>query len=291
MKKTTKILTILAIFALFAQFMPVFAANENPAPFQSTEDKIVNLFNKARTEMGMDELEQNENLTKAARIKAEEMAKKQSTAPEFPEGIKKFLKNNSAEAQTHNYYSSIGKKTATEVINGWKKNVNFDRDAWAKEKATQIGVGAAKASDGTMYYICIVIKPFGDAEKTALENEVIKLVNAERKKQGLPTLTKNDDLMSVARMKANDMSENGYCDHKSPKYGSPENMVNKYTKDIIYSGEVVAAGQQTAKEVFTAWKESTAHNAIIMKKSANIVGIGVSMNDKGHLVWSLIVAK
>lgn len=291
MRKATKFLAIIILIAIISNLMPVFAADEKSTTFQSMENDIIKLFNKAREKMEMGVLEQNETLTGLARIKAEEMAKKRLDAPDFPDGIKQYLKDNLAESKAQNYYCTTGKKTAAEVVETWKKYVNFDRDTWAKEKTTFIGVGAAKGTDGKMYYVCIVTRPFGNKEKTDLEDEVIRLINEERKKQGLTILTKNDDLMKTAGMKAQDMADNGYCAHESPTYGKPGDMVKKYVPNVKYCGENIAAGQPTPGDVFMSWKDSPAHKAIMLKKTANCVGIGVSLNSKGNLIWSLILAK
>jgi uncharacterized protein YkwD len=286
-KLTAAIILLAAILASF----PVSASAESTAPYKDTEDEILRLYNKARAGAGMTALEQDSVLTELARVKAAEMAEKRLDAPEFPDGIKKYLKNNSAEATAHTYCSAVGKKKPAEVVEVWKTHINFDRDTWAKEKTTHIGVGAAKAADGKMYYVFIATKPFGEDEKTALIDEVIRLVNAERKKAGLTALAKNDDLMKVAGMKSDDMSEHGYCAHESPTYGSPKAMVNKYAKSLSYSGEIIAAGQQTAKDVFTAWRDSSAHYAIMLKKTADSVGIGVSIDSKGNYIWSMFLAR
>ena len=105
----------------------------------------------------------------------------------------------------------------------------------------------------------------------------------------MKALTKNDDLMKTARMKAKDMVDNNYCAHKSPTYGSPSQMVKKYAKGVAYGGENIASGQKTAETAVTAWKNSDTHRAIMLKKNINCVGIGVAANSKGVLVWSLIV--
>ena len=261
------------------------------APFKETENEIVKLFNEARVSGGMSALTQNETLTKLARMKAEEMAENKSDKLEFSDGIKKFLKNNNAESKAQCYYVTNGKKSDSEVVDGWKKHVNFNHDLWAVDKMTQIGVGAAKAENGDIYYVCINVNPFGEEEKTALENEVIRLVNVEREKAGLSPVTQNNDLMKVARMKADDMSEKGYCDHESPTYGSPQNMVEKHTTEIKYLGENITAGQSTAADAVTAWLISPAHKNILLKDTANIVGIGVALNEKGDFMWSLIMGK
>jgi uncharacterized protein YkwD len=286
MKKITKIIIIAVIFAILAQITPVSAGDA--AKLKSTEDEIVRLFNKAREKAGMDALEQDEKLTELARKKAEEMAENRLEAPDFPEGIRKFLKDNYAETRAQNCYSAINSKTPEEIVAIWAKHANFDRDTWAKEKMTHIGAGAAKGADGKIYYACIVTRTFGDKEKTALEDEVIKLINAEREKQGLKLLKRNDALAETARMKAEDMADNDYYDHKSPTYGSPSKMVKDYAKDVAYGGENIASGQKTANEVFKDWQNSPAHNALMMNKSVNCIGIGVAVDKTGNLVWSLL---
>jgi uncharacterized protein YkwD len=281
MKKLIKIIAITILAAMLFTVIPVYAADGT----KTMEDEIIRLFNNARVSAGMNALEQDGKLTELAQMKAKEMAAKLLEMPEFPKGIKQFMKDNGAESKVQNYYFASGKKTTGEIVELWKKQIGFDRDTWAREKTTHIGIGIAKGADGKIYYVCIVNKPFGDKEKTALEDEVIRLLNAERKKQGLTLLAKNDDLTAAARMKAQDMADNNYCAHQSPTYGSPASMVKKYVKSVIYGGENVASGQSTAKEVFTDWKNSPSHKAIMFKKSADCAGIGVALDSKGNLVW------
>ena len=261
------------------------------AQFKETEDELVKLFNKARINEKMYALEQNETLTKLARMKASEMAENHLDKLEFPSGVKKFLMDNSVNAFSHVYYFSIGKKTPAEVADEWRKLSYFDNDIYAVNKTTQIGIGAAKAADGTVYWVCITIKPFGDNEKTVIENEFIKLLNGERVKQGLNPIARNDDLMKLARMKAKDMVDKDYCTHYSPTYGYPGDMVRKYTDNITFMGENIVAGTQTADAAFTALMKSTDHKAIMMEKDSNIIGVGVAMDAAGNFRWSMITAK
>lgn len=288
MKNIVKITAIVILLALV--FSAVTVSAENTAPFKSVEDEIVKLFNKARINEGMGELTQDDNLTKLARAKAAEMADNHLDKPEFPDGIKKFLKTNGAEAKSTPYFYASGKKTPAEIVDDWTKHINFKRDTRTADKTTQIGVGVAKAADGTMYVVCLTVQPFGDSAKTMLEDEVIRLINEERVKRRLAPVVKNDDLSGVTRTKATDMADNEYCVHTSPTYGSPGDMVRKYTENITFIGENLAAGQQTAQDVFTAWMDSPGHKAILLSKSANCIGVGVDIDSKNNLVWSLMMA-
>jgi len=76
----------------------------------------------------------------------------------------------------------------------------------------------------------------------ALENEVIRLTNLERRKRGLAELKANWELSRCARYKSQDMVNKNYFAHQSPTYGSPFDMIQSFgirmAKDwIISKGE------------------------------------------------------
>jgi len=119
------------------------------------------------------------------------------------------------------------------------------------------------------------------------EDEVIRLVNEERVKNGLPVLAANGDLAKIARMKAEDMIDNGYFSHLSPTYGSPEDMLNQYAPKVLFSGECIAGGK-TPDYVFTAWMDSPPHKNILLKESADCIGVGMATDGK-ICRWVLIV--
>jgi len=127
------------------------------------------------------------------------------------------------------------------------------------------------------------------AKFRANENEVIRLVNEERVKNGLPVLAANSDLAKIARMKAQDMINNGYFSHSSPIYGSPEDMLKQYAPKVLFAGECIAGGN-TPDYVFTAWMDSPPHKNILLKKSADCIGVGMATDGK-ICRWVLIVGK
>ena len=56
---------------------------------------------------------------------------------------------------------------------------------------------------------------------SAMEQEVVALVDAERAKYGLAALTLSTELSDGARLKSQDMAEQNYFSHTSPTSGSP----------------------------------------------------------------------
>lgn len=104
--------------------------------------------------------------------------------------------------------------------------------------------------------------------------EVIKLTNNERAKQGLPALQADASLANVAQVKAEDMAKNNYFSHTSPTYGSPFDMMRDFGVSYKTAGENIAQGQRSPQEVVQAWMNSEGHRANIMNKNFTHIGIG-----------------
>ena len=109
-----------------------------------------------------------------------------------------------------------------------------------------------------------------------MEEEVIRLVNEERAKYGLQPLEISEKLMETSREKAEDMSDNKYFSHISPKYGKATNILNSKGINFGWFGENIAKGQTTANEVIEAWMNSQGHKENILSSNAKYIGVGVS---------------
>ncbi|MBO5338233.1 MAG: SafA/ExsA family spore coat assembly protein [Clostridia bacterium] len=116
--------------------------------------------------------------------------------------------------------------------------------------------------------------PVMDSTVQAYENEVVRLVNIERDKQGLKPLVSDWQLSRVARYKSQDMQDNGYFSHNSPTYGSPFDMMKSFGISYRTAGENIARGQRTPKEVVNAWMNSSGHRANILNSSFTKIGVG-----------------
>jgi len=118
------------------------------------------------------------------------------------------------------------------------------------------------------------------------EDEVIRLVNAERTSRGLPALTKNWQLSRVARYKSQDMILKGYFSHNSPTYGSPFDMMESFGLKFSSAAENIAYGQRTPAEVVKAWMNSPGHRANILSNSYTQTGVGAAKKADGTLYWT-----
>lgn len=121
---------------------------------------------------------------------------------------------------------------------------------------------------------------------SALESEVINLVNVERRKNGQPTLSPNNELSNVARIKSQDFINNNYFSHNSPTYGTPFNMLRTFGVPFTAAAENVANGQRTASEVMNSWMNSSGHRSNILSPAYNQIGVGVARDSNGRLYWT-----
>ncbi|MFT8315497.1 MAG: CAP domain-containing protein [Clostridium sp.] len=120
---------------------------------------------------------------------------------------------------------------------------------------------------------------------SAEANEVIRLVNVERSKNGLAPLKANAELSKVAATKAQDMIDKNYFSHTSPTYGSPFDMMKKFGINYTAAGENIAYGQKTPADVMNSWMNSPGHRANILNSNFTEIGVGVAKDKNGTPYW------
>ncbi len=151
---------------------------------------------------------------------------------------------------------------------------------WRIAVKYQVGLSELKdanphiANPALIYPGQVLIIPTADTAVTDYEQEVIRLVNAERAKKGLSPLTYDWELARVARYKSQDMKQNGYFSHESPVYGSPFQMMKSFGIRYRTAGENIARGQASPQAVVTAWMNSSGHRANILNAAYTHIGVG-----------------
>ena len=113
-----------------------------------------------------------------------------------------------------------------------------------------------------------------DSNVSEMERQVVELVNKERAAYGLAPLTLNTELCNGARLKSQDMLDNGYFSHYSPTYGSPFEMMDSLGIETWGAAENIARGQKTAEEVMNSWMNSPGHRANILSEEYVKIGVG-----------------
>lgn len=123
------------------------------------------------------------------------------------------------------------------------------------------------------------------------ENEkiVFDLLNKARTSAGLSKLSADATLFKVARLKAQDMVKNDYFSHTSPTYGSPFEMMKKYSVSYKVAGENIA-GNPNLQDAVTAWLNSSTHKQNILSNSYNYIGIGIEKSDTyGYVISTMFI--
>lgn len=109
---------------------------------------------------------------------------------------------------------------------------------------------------------------------TAMEQQMVSLVNQERTNQGLKPLLVDMKLVKVARMKSQDMIDNNYFAHQSPRYGSPFDLMRAQGITYHYAGENLA-GAASVPQAHNNLMNSSGHRANILNANYTSIGIGI----------------
>lgn len=118
-----------------------------------------------------------------------------------------------------------------------------------------------------------------------LEQQMLQLVNAERKKKGLKPLVADEQLRNVARAHSSDMLKRGYFSHMTPEGKDPFYRMKKAGVTYKKAGENLAYASTLAK-AHRGLMNSPSHRAAILNKSFGRVGIGIVDGGKSGLMVS-----
>ena len=106
--------------------------------------------------------------------------------------------------------------------------------------------------------------------------QVVSLVNIERAKVGLPTLTMSEDLNKAAQIRAKETVQS--FSHTRPNGSSFSSVLKENGISYRGAGENIAWGQRTPEAVVKAWMNSEGHRANILNKNFTAIGVGYYLN-------------
>ena len=126
---------------------------------------------------------------------------------------------------------------------------------WRIAVKYEVGLSEIKAANPNIknpdliYPGQVLTVPTVNEKADSFEREVVRLVNIERRKNGLSELEYNWQLCRVARYKSEDMRDKGYFSHTSPTYGSPFQMIKNFGISYRTAGENIARGRQVPRQL------------------------------------------
>ncbi|MEO8579174.1 MAG: CAP domain-containing protein [Gemmatimonadales bacterium] len=133
----------------------------------------------------------------------------------------------------------------------------------------------------------------GTAVLGATETRIFRLINAERKRQGLPALAYSSRLDRMARIQSQNMAYFHKMAHTLPGASLPT-----LGSRAMYAGypfgrltENVAESYPSAESVVQAWMNSSGHRHNILDADVVETGIAISRSDAGGIYYCQVFGK
>lgn len=122
-------------------------------------------------------------------------------------------------------------------------------------------------------------------EFSSWTDDVVHYVNIERAKIGVEPLEQDLLLNQLAIIKAQDMVNRQYFEHKSPYYGYPWDLATLFDYEYTSLGENIARNFQAPKDVVDAWMESPSHRENMLRETYINIGVGITGDGNGNYYW------
>ncbi len=276
---------------LFACAAPAGIADTAPAagtPASKVEADLVRLINDQRSRKGLPPLAAQPKLSAATLAHSRVMGR--TGCLEFEcagKSVDRRIAGNGyryGEARTYIGAGYENAGAALTAMMGSKRS----REMILDPAFRHIGVGYAYAG-GTRYrhYWTVSFAAPANGDVAALAEAVIRLTNAERRKRGLPPLSRNPNLAKSAQYHADFMARNDCFAHRCPR--EPALAQRARNAGYRYRGvaENIAAGSPTPAEVVEGWMDSPGHRANILHPEMREIGIGYALlnEDTGRETW------
>jgi uncharacterized protein YkwD len=127
----------------------------------------------------------------------------------------------------------------------------------------------------------------------ARESRIFDLINAERRRQGLPALLYNPQLDRMAKIQAQNMARFQKMAHVIPESNLPTLTDRARDSGYPYArlAENVALGYPSAETVVEGWMASKGHRANILQRDVEETGIGIARSSAGGLYYCQVFGR
>lgn len=127
---------------------------------------------------------------------------------------------------------------------------------------------------GTWYDKIVQNRPSKKISVNSYEWEILRLVNIERAKQGLNSLSMTKMLQDVANVREEELLE--YYSHTRPNGQACDTAIPSSAKVRVVRENICRGTQQTPKSCMSSWMNSTGHRKNILSSDTQYIGVGVS---------------
>ena len=144
---------------------------------------------------------------------------------------------------------------------------------------------AARAANDSLF-----VAHYTTASLSAQEQTAGNLLNYDRARYNLSPLVIDPELSRIARIKSQDMRDNGYFAHTSPTYGDVRSMLRSFGYSFSAAGENIAR-HATVEKAQAAFLSSPGHRQNVLSSAYTKVGVGVAVDEKGFIYLTQIFAR
>ena len=131
--------------------------------------------------------------------------------------------------------------------------------------------------------LLVLLMAFGGAAQASTHKEALyQLMMEDRTRYGKSTLILDAELSALAQQKAEDMRDNNYCGHVSPRLGNARQMLTDNGVSFKGVGENVARSRDV-EHSHAAFLSSWGHRINELSASWTHVGIGVAVTAQGFV--------
>jgi uncharacterized protein YkwD len=129
--------------------------------------------------------------------------------------------------------------------------------------------------------------------RASTESRIFDLINAERRRQGLPALAYNEQLNEMAVIQARNMARFQKMSHVLPQANLP--TLGDRARYVAYPfgrlAENVALGYPDAETVVQGWMTSKGHRANILNSDVVETGIAIARSSAGGLYYCQVFGR
>lgn len=123
-------------------------------------------------------------------------------------------------------------------------------------------------------------------QNSSYPEQVVNLVNEERKKQGLNALVLDKSIEAAAQIRATEIEKS--FSHTRPNGSTFSTVLTENGISFRGSGENIAWGQSTPEVVMNGWMNSSGHRANILNSKFKKIGVGYYVGNNGRKYWTQI---
>lgn len=135
----------------------------------------------------------------------------------------------------------------------------------------------------TLFAASLALGP--QASPPPVPEEILRLTNAAREREGLPPLRLDAALNKAAQGHADDMAKRDYFDHASPEGGTMVSRIEKVGYRYRGIAENIAMGQTSAKQAVDGWLKSPGHRRNMLNRDYRDLGVGFAKDRRGIGRW------